>query len=64
MFDPKKAQNRLFWEGFEKIFEHRPGWSKMPPQGPGGPWRLIFRLFLSPPGAPLGPQGPKNKGEK
>ena len=36
---------------------NRPGWLKMPPQGPGGPWGPIFRYFppiFGPPWAPLG----------
>ena len=54
-FDPQNAKNRIFWEGFEKIFENRPGCPKMVPQGPEGPWGyilLIFPLFLGPLGGP------------
>ena len=60
IFEPKNAQKCIFWEGFEKIFENRPGLLKMPPQGPGGPWGPIFRyfpLFLGPLGPPWGALG-------
>ena len=51
-FDPKttkNVKNRIFWEGFEKIFEHRSnGVGKTPPGVPRGPW-----------GGPWGPMGPQ-----
>ena len=58
IFDPKKAQKCIFWEGFEKIFENRPGLPKMSPQGPGalGPYfPHIFGPLGGPPGGALGP---------
>ena len=60
-FDPKtlkNVKNRIFWEGFEKIFENRPGLSKMVPQGPGGPLGPIFHYFPSIFGSPWAPWSP------
>ena len=61
---PKKAQKCIFWEGFEKIFENRPGWPKIAPQGrpAGWPAGRIFSIFLifffHPKLLGMGPRGP------
>ena len=64
IFEPKKTQKCIFWEGFEKIFENRPGWPKIAPQGRLARWPAgrIFAFFLivrkCPKKVPRAPRGP------
>ena len=60
IFDPKNAQNRIFWEGFEKIREIAPAGLKCPPRALGGPGALFSAIspyFWAPWGPPGGPWG-------
>ena len=57
-FTHQNAKNRIFWEGFEQIFENRPG--SGPADGLAGRpvFFNLFDFFFHPKLLGMGPQGP------